>query len=589
MLATGEKIFHGIAVSGGVCHGRILVLSGSAKSAPSYNLKDDQISGEISRFENALVQTRKQILDIQRKVREAVGDDNAGIFDAHLMIIEDSTFLEEIIRYIRDSRLNAEKAFEQISNRYIQSLSAIEDDYLRERASDMKDVSSRVLNNLLGQAHEDHSIESIDRSTIIVAEDLAPSQAAALDRELILGIALSRGGKTSHTAIMARSLQIPAVAGIAQLTEELKTGDYVLIDGYNGLVVLKPTDQTLFEYGQIVRKHAKWEESLTNLRDQPSVTVDGYHIALSANIEQSSAGDEVLKANADEVGLFRTEYFFMHRAGLPSEEEQYEQYRAIVEKIKPRAVTFRTLDLGGDKFLSHLNAPAELNPFLGWRAIRFCLQEKEIFRSQLRAILRASAHGNAKIMYPMISGIEELRQSNALLKEFMDELEQEGVPFDPDIKVGAMIEIPSAALVAEDLADEVDFFSIGTNDLIQYTLAVDRMNEKIAHLYEPTHPAILKLIKMTAEAGVKKNIPVAVCGEVAGDPSLTPLLIGLGVSELSVSISHIPSIKYLIRRIRMQDAVELVQKTAQMKTADEILQASQSFAKRLAPDLFHKL
>lgn len=588
MLATGEKIFHGIPASGGVCHGKILVLKDSTRSAPAYQLSEDQVDSEIGRFENALVETRRQILDIQRRVREAVGADNASIFDAHLMIIEDSSVMEEIIRHIKEDKINAEKAFEQIVNRYIQSLSAIEDDYLRERASDMKDVSARVLNNLMGQVQDEHTFDSITQPTIIVAVDLAPSQTASMKREMVQGIALSRGGKTSHTAIMARSMQIPAVAGVSNLTEELRTGDYVLIDGYNGLVILKPTDQTLFEYGQIVRQQAKWKANLASLRDQPSVTLDGRHIALSANIEQASAGPEVLEANADEVGLFRTEYFFMHRPELPTEEEQYLHYKEIVEKINPRPVTFRTLDLGGDKFLSHLDTPKELNPFLGWRAIRFCLQEKAIFRSQLRAILRASAHGKAKIMYPMISGIEELRQSNALLRQYQAELKNEGIDFDSDIEVGAMIEIPSAALVATDLAQEVDFFSIGTNDLIQYSLAVDRMNEKIAHLYEPTHPAILKLIHMTAEAGKQRNIPVAVCGEAAGDPSLTALLIGLGVTELSVSISHIPSIKYLIRRLRFEEAHDLAARALKMSTGAEILEHSKAFANRLAPDLFHR-
>src|ERR1044071_110722 len=394
------------------------------------------------------------------------------------------------------------------------------------------------------------------------------------------------GSRTSHTAIMARSLQIPAVVGLHDASRQLKSGQYVLLDGYNGLLVTNPTDQTLFEYGQLVRKQVKLQENLRDIRDEIAITLDGVRITLSANIEQAGDAENVRACGAEGVGLFRTEYLYLNRETLPTEEEQFEAYRKVAAALKPHPVVIRTLDLGGDKFISHLWMPQELNPFLGWRAIRFCLQERDIFRAQLRAILRAAVEGNIKMMYPMISGLEELNQSNELLEECRRELKAENIPFGDPLDTGAMIEIPSAVLTADALAKRVKFFSIGTNDLIQYSLAVDRLNEKIAHLYEPTHPAMVRLIRATVEAGRRNTIWVGVCGEMAGDPALVPLLLGLGVDEISVAISVVPQIKFLIRRLKLAVARDLAEFALNCESGPEILARSQALARRLAPSLF---
>ena len=407
-----------------------------------------------------------------------------------------------------------------------------------------------------------------------------------MDKKLVLGFATDSGSRTSHTAIMARSMRIPAVVGLHNATHEIASGTYALLDGYNGQIVVNPTDQTLFEYGQLVKKRVTLEERLRDTIDKPAITLDGVPILLSANVEQPSDTEAVLASGAEGVGLFRTEYLFINRDVLPTEEEQFQAYYQVADALKPSPVIIRTLDLGGDKFLSHLNVPQEMNPFLGWRAIRFCLQERAIFRVQLRAILRASVTGNIKMMYPMISGLDELLQANALVEEFKTELRTEGIPFDEHLEVGAMIEIPSAALAAESLARRVKFFSVGTNDLIQYSLAVDRLNERIAHLYEPTHPAIIRLIKMTTEAGAKHGVWTGVCGEMAGDPVLTPLLLGLGITELSAAPGAVPQIKYLIRRLKMTEARELADFALGCESATEILTRCKKLATQVAPSLF---
>jgi phosphotransferase system enzyme I (PtsI) len=384
---------------------------------------------------------------------------------------------------------------------------------------------------------------------------------------------------------MARSLRIPAVVGLHSASQELASGDYALLDGFNGLIIINPTEQTLFEYGQLVRKRVTLEDKLRETIEQPAVTLDGVRITLSANVERSEDAEAVSASGAEGVGLFRTEYLFINRDTLPSEEEQYAAYQRVASALKPHPVVIRTLDLGGDKFLSHLQVAQEMNPFLGWRAIRFCLQERDIFRAQLRAILRASVDGNVLMMYPMISGLEELLQANALLEECKVELAAEGVPYNPELPVGAMIEIPSAVLVAPALAKHAKFFSIGTNDLIQYSLAVDRLNEKIAHLYEPTHPAILRFIKMTADAGKQAGIWVGVCGEMAGDPLLLPLLLGLGVTELSAAPGVVPQLKYLIRRLKMSEAVELADWALQCESGTGILDRCRKLVRQVAPSL----
>ena len=581
----GEKIFRGIPVSAGVCRGKILVLSGSHPAIPRHELAQADLPEEVNRLERALVQTRQQILEVQRKVSAGMGAEEGGIFDAHLLVLEDRTLLDEVIRNITEKKINAEYAFHAVAEKYATTLAAIEDDYLRERATDMRDVTARILNNLMGR-HEEVDLRKLKEPCIVISYDLNPSTTAQLDRKTVLGFATDIGGQTSHTAIMARSLRIPAIVGLKNASRELETGQYALLDGFNGVIIVNPTDQTLFEYGQIIRKQVSLEEKLRDIQDKPATTLDGHRIVLSANVEQAADAAEVRANGAEGVGLFRTEYLFINRSTMPSEEEQYQAYQKAAADLKPNPVVIRTLDLGGDKFLSHLQLPAEMNPFLGWRAIRFCLQERPVFRAQLRAILRASAEGNVKMMYPMISGLDELIQANALVEECKLELRRENIPFDENLEIGAMIEIPSAVMVADALARRLKFLSLGTNDLIQYTLAVDRMNERVAHLYEPTHPAILHLIKATVDAGHRNNIWVGVCGEMAGDPVLIPLLLGMGADELSAAPPLVPPVKFLIRRLKMTEAQALAEFALKCESSAEILARCRALAAEIAPSLF---
>jgi phosphoenolpyruvate-protein phosphotransferase (PTS system enzyme I) len=580
-----EKSFRGIPVSTGVCRGKILVLGRARPTIARRHVADGDLAEEVNRLEKALVQTRHQILHVQRKVSEGMGAQEGGIFEAHLLVLEDRTLLDEVVRVIQQQKVNAEHAFHTVAERYAAMLSVIEDEYLRERASDMRDVTMRVLNNLLG-VEEDADLRHLKEPCIIISHDLSPSNTAQLDKRHVLGFATDVGSRTSHTAIMARSLRIPAVVGLKDASAQLVNGQQVLLDGHNGLLIVNPTDQTLFEYGQLILRQATLQQRLRDLLHEPAITLDGHRVLVNANIEQAADAEQVKANGAEGVGLFRTEYLFLNRDRLPGEEQQYQAYRDAAVALKPLMVVIRTLDLGGDKFLAHMQMPTELNPFLGWRAIRISLQERDIFRAQLRAILRASAEGNLRMMYPMISGLDELKQANALLEEYKEELRQEKVPFDEKLEVGAMIETPSAAIVADSLAKRVSFFSIGTNDLIQYSLAVDRMNEKIAHLYEPTHPAIVRLIKITVEAAHNHKVRVSVCGEMAGDPVLAPLLLGLGVDELSAAPSLVPPLKFLIRRLKLTEARELADFALDCESASDIQARCQELARQIAPGLF---
>ncbi len=585
----GEKILRGIAVSQGVCRGRILVLTGNrVDSIPRHTIAEDAAPIEMKRLEQAIIETRRQLLAVQEKVSTGMGAKDATIFDAHLMVLDDPTLIAEVSRLVSQEKVNIEYALAQTAERYAKTIEAINDEYLRERAGDVRDVTERLLQNLLG-TYQELDLKHLKEPCIIVAHELTPSATAMLDKKNVLGFATAVGGKTSHTAIMARSLRLPAVVGLGKDGGALRDGQYALLDGYHGLLILNPTDQTLFEYGQLVRRRGSLEEKLRDTIGQPAVTLDGVRVTLSANIEQAADADAVKANGAEGVGLFRTEYLFLNSETLPTEEEQYMAYRAAAAALQPAPVIIRTLDLGGDKFMSHLNVPAEMNPFLGWRAIRLCLEEKEVFRTQLRAILRASVEGNIKMMYPMISGLKELTQANALLAQYKTELHCEGIAYDDQMEVGAMIEIPAAAVAAESLGRYVKFFSIGTNDLIQYTLAVDRLNERIAHLYEPTHPAIVRLIKMTADAGRTNGIWTGVCGEMAGDPLFTPLLIGLGVTELSVAPGIVPQIKFLIRRLKMDEARGLAEFALHCESSDEILTRCHQLVRQIAPSLLDDL
>ena len=584
-LPKGEKILRGIAVSDGVCRGKILVLHRARHIIAQREVSADEVAGETGRFEKSLVQTRQQILEVQRKVVENLGAKEADIFEAHLLMLEDHALVGEVIRLIKEEKVNAEFAFHNVAERYSEALLAANDEYLRERAADMRDLTSRVLDNLL-EVKDTFDLHHLTEPCILISHDLSPSTTAQLNKKLVLGFATDIGGRTSHTAIMARSLGIPAIVGLQTVSQELDSGDYALLDGYNGTIIVNPTDQTLFAYGQLAKIKASLDEKLREIREQPAVTLDGKPIHLSANIEDQNDIEAVIANGAEGVGLFRTEFLFINRDNLPGEEEQYKVYREVAAALKPNPIIIRTLDLGGDKFASHLQLAQEMNPFLGWRAIRFCLAQPELFRAQLRAILRASADGHVKMMYPMISGLDELNQANAIVEKCKAELRAEGKPFDENMPIGAMIEIPSAALIADTLAQRAKFFSIGSNDLIQYTLAADRTNERVSHLYEPTHPAILRLIKTTVDAAHRHGIWTGVCGEIAGDVVLTPLLLGLGVDELSTAPSVVPQVKYIVRRLKMSEAQALAEFALQCESPSEIYRRCQELARASAPSLF---
>src|SRR5881398_993645 len=579
-----EIRFRGAGVSPGLARGVIHVVRDDLDDVARYHIEPSQIGNEIARFEAALVQTRVQILEMQQKIAEAIGAKDAAIFDAHLLVVEDRTLIHEVLRKLETDLCNVEWVFQEVATTYAETLNKIDDPYLRERALDIQDVTKRVIRNLQGKAPK--TFLGLSEPHILIAHNLTPSDTAAMNREHVLGLATDLGSRTSHTAIMARSLNIPAVVGLHDITERLETGQQVLIDGTNGLLIVDPTPETLKHYGEVELRRVKVAAQLKELRETRSTTRDGRHIVLSANIELPEDVEAVAANGAEGIGLYRTEFLYLNRTTLPTEDEQFETYRKVAERVRPDPLIIRTFDLGGDKLApGTVDITDELNPFLGWRAIRLCLENIDIFKTQLRAILRASAVGNIKIMFPMISGLEELQGAKAVLAECHEELRRSGVPLDEEIEVGAMIEIPSAALCANVLASEVDFFSIGTNDLIQYTLAVDRVNEKIAHLYEPTHPAILRLLRMIAEAAHAHHIWVGVCGEMAGDVALVPLLLGLGMDELSAGATSVPRVKRAVQSLAIPECRELVEETLNLNTSSEILSRCLELADKRYGDL----
>lgn len=578
-----ELRFAGIAAAPGIVTGKVWVHGRSEVVISPREVPPEQVEAEVARLEEALIVARRQLSEIQEKVSQDMGDGNAAVFDAHLLVLDDPSLIEEVVRRIRDERHSAEYSFDAVASQFVKSMAELNDEYLRERAADIRDVAQRVLRCLTGHSAED--LRTVGEPCIVLAYDLAPADTACIDKTKVIGFCTDIGSKTSHTAIMARALGIPAVVGMHDATQRVHEGDFVLLDGYGGLLILNPSKQTLFEYGQLETRRHSIEASFVGLRDEPAVTVDGHRVALEANIEMPDDVPDVLANGADGVGLFRTEYLFINRDDIPSEEEQYQAYAEVAKKLVPRPVVIRTIDLGGDKFLSSLQVANEMNPFLGWRAIRFCLERPDVFRVQLRAIARASVCGNVRMMYPMVSGVEELRQANAELAAARGELRAAGIPYDEKMLVGTMIEVPSAAMTADILAKECQFFSVGTNDLIQYSLAVDRVNERIAHLYQPTHPAILRLLKHVVEAAHARGIPVAVCGEMAGDVALVPLLVGLGVDELSANPPVLPATKRLIRGLNRGAALEMVARAMQMSDAAEIRSLSAALARAAAPEV----
>ena len=566
-----ELRFHGAGVSPGIARGPIHVVRDDLDDVARYPIEPSQIASEIARFEAALVQTRVQILQMQQEIAEAIGTKDAAIFDAHLLVVEDRTLIDEVLRKLETDLCNVEWVFQEVATKYAETLGKINDPYLRERALDIQDVTRRIVRNLQGKAPK--PLRGLTEPHILVAHNLTPSDTATMSHQQVLGIATDLGSRTSHTAILARSLNIPAIVGLHDATDKLETGQEVLLDGYDGVLIIDPKPETLSYYGEIEASKGRVVQRLRELRETKSTTRDGRHIVLSANIELPSDVEAVLANGAEGIGLYRTEFLFVNRGTLPSEQEQYETYRKVAEQVLPHPLIIRTFDLGGDKLAAGtVDIGDELNPFLGWRAIRFCLENIDIFKTQLRAILRTGVLGNVKIMFPMISGLEELRHAMSVLNECKEELRAAKIDIGKEMEAGAMIEIPSAAIASDILAREVDFFSIGTNDLIQYAIAVDRVNERIAHLYEPTHPSVLRLLKLTADAAHANDIWVGVCGEMAGDVVLAPLLLGLGVDELSVSATLVPQVKLAVQNLATPECRQLVDEALKLSTGSEILE-----------------
>jgi phosphotransferase system enzyme I (PtsI) len=586
-----ERRLEGIAVSRGVCVGKALVLGVPIANPARTTVPEEGVPAELERLEQALVETRRQLVAVHARVSQAIGPGDAGIFDAHLLVLDDPTMLEHVVGLIEKEHVTADYAFDTVSQRYADALAGLEDEYLAERVSDLRDVATRVVNNLRG-GHVELDLEQLTEPHVIISHDLAPSTTAMLDRSKVLGFGIDTGGKTSHAAILARSLRLPAVVGMQDASRKVENGQTILLDGYTGVVIVNPSKQTLFEYGQLEKRQQKFDDRLREIQSLAATTADGFRVSITANLEAATGAGDVISAGAEGVGLFRTEYLYLNNLALPTEDEQFAEYVRAARALQPHPVVFRTLDIGGDKFPACYRMDkggAETNPFLGWRGIRFCLEESSVFRTQLRAILRASGvENNVRLMYPMISGAEELDQSNERLEECRRELVAEGIAFDRDLKIGTMIEVPSAVMIGDVLAKRCDFFSIGTNDLIQYALAADRMNEKVAYLYDPAHPAIIRLIKMTVDAGHRNGIHVAVCGEMASDPVMVPILLGLGVDELSVSPSLVAPVKYLVRRLKMSEARDLAVAALSSESSGEVLSRAQELAHCVAPELFDR-
>ena len=584
MSELKEKVFEGIGVSPGIVTGPVFLLIEPEEYRPvERRIADGEVEKELGRFFDALTETKRQIHALRERTSSQLGMDHAGIFDAQLMILDDEQVIEDVREAVATGKKNVEAAFHQTVSRYLHVLYGSGDEYLAARHADIRDVMNRVLENLGGTERPD--VCKVTTPSVIVARDISPSDTARMEKSKVLGFATDAGSQSSHTAIMAKALGIPAVVGLHRITDAVREGDVVVIDGRQGTVTLNPTEETLERRNAELLRIEAYRDRLAQLRDLPAETRDGRRITLSANIELPTEVPFVTESGAEGVGLYRTEFIYMNRSDLPSEEEQFEAYKTVLEGINPHPVIIRTMDLGGDKFITHLNIPFEFNPFLGWRAIRFCLERRDIFEVQLRAILRAGVFGNLKLMYPMISSVSEVIKANAILAEVKEELSREEIPHAEDFEVGVMIEVPSAALTVDILAKEVDFFSIGTNDLIQYTLAVERGNDKIAHLYQPCHPAVLRLVKGVVEEGHRNNIWVGLCGEMAADPAMCLILLGMGLDEISASPAVVPKIKKVIRNLSDRDARDFVEEVMRYTSPADIEARAREMVRSVVPEL----
>ncbi|MCI2253275.1 phosphoenolpyruvate--protein phosphotransferase [Domibacillus indicus] len=568
-------ILKGIGASDGISFAKAYRLMEPDLTVEKKDVAD--AAAEAERFRAALKKSEAELEVIKEKARKDLGDDKAAIFEAHLLVLNDPELTGPIEDKIKSESVNAEYALQETANMFIGMFEAMDNEYMKERAADIKDVTKRVLAALLGVDLPAPAL--IAEEVVVVAEDLTPSMTAQLNREFVKGFTTDIGGRTSHSAIMARSLEIPAVVGTKNATTDIQNGDMIIIDGLQGEVHINPTEEVAAEYKKRAEAYAQQKAEWAKLVNEQTVTADGRHVELAANIG-TPADLEGVKANGGEgVGLYRTEFLYMGRDNLPTEEEQFESYKAVLEGMEGKPVVVRTLDIGGDKELPYLNLPHEMNPFLGFRAIRLCLEEQDIFRTQLRALLRASIYGNLKIMFPMIATVNEFRQAKAVLLEERAKLEAEGVSVAEHIELGIMVEIPSTAVIADLFAKEVDFFSIGTNDLIQYTMAADRMNERVSYLYQPYNPSILRLVKMVIEAAHKEGKWAGMCGEMAGDETAIPLLLGLGLDEFSMSATSILKARAQMKHLSKADMEELAAKAIEMSTAEEVVELVQSIKK----------
>ncbi|MGL5991706.1 MAG: phosphoenolpyruvate-protein phosphotransferase PtsI [Plesiomonas sp.] len=559
----------GILASPGIAFGKALLLKEDEIVINRATLAADQLENEIARFFDGRNKAAAQLETIKQKAAVTLGEEKEAIFEGHIMLLEDEELEQEIIAYIRENSASAEAAIHAILEGQAQSLEELDDEYLKERAADVRDIGKRLLKNVLGMNIVD--LSAISEEVILVANDLTPSETAQLNLDKVLGFVTDIGGRTSHTSIMARSLELPAIVGTNNVTQQVKSGDFVVLDAISNAVHINPTAAQIEQLKEIQARFANEKAELAKLKDLPAMTLDGHQIEVCGNIGTVRDVDGVERNGGEGVGLYRTEFLFMDRDALPTEDEQFAAYKAVAQAMGDQAVIVRTMDIGGDKDLPYLNLPKEMNPFLGWRAIRICLDRKEILRAQLRAILRASAFGKLRIMFPMIISVEEVRTLRAELDELKLALKAEGHAFDENIEVGVMVETPAAAAIAHHLAKEVDFFSIGTNDLTQYTLAVDRGNELISHLYNPMTPAVLTLIKQVIDASHKEDKWTGMCGELAGDERAAVLLLGMGLDEFSMSAISIPRIKKVIRNVNFEDAKTLAEQALAQPTAADIM------------------
>lgn len=570
--AIREKTIHGIAASSGIAIAKAYRLETPDLAAEKRAVAD--VEAEVARLEAAVAKAKEELEAIKKHALEKLGEDKAAIFAAHLLVLDDPELLNPIKEKIQTERVNAEYALDETASFFISMFEAMDNEYMKERAADIRDVTKRVLAHLLGVTISNPSL--ISEEVVIIAEDLTPSDTAQLNRQYVKGFATDIGGRTSHSAIMARSLEIPAVVGTKTVTAEVKNGDIVIVDGLDGQVIINPSPELLAQYEQKRARYEAQKAEWAKLVHEATVTADGIHVELAANIGTPDDVKGALANGAEGIGLYRTEFLYMGRSELPTEDEQFVAYKTVLEQMNGKPVVVRTLDIGGDKELPYLQLPKEMNPFLGFRAIRLCLEMQDMFRTQLRALLRASVYGNLKIMFPMIATLDEFRQAKAILLEEKEALLRQGVAVADGIEVGMMVEIPAAAVMADQFAKEVDFFSIGTNDLIQYTMAADRMNERVAYLYQPYNPAILRLISHVIDAAHREGKWVGMCGEMAGDPIAIPILLALGLDEFSMSATSILPARAQLKQLAKEEAARIKETVLSLGTAEEVV----SFVKR---------